>query len=195
MSAPSETRSAWSILPLDPDDAPTIDEVLALNEHWVPHVGSIGRDALRALVEAADLAVVAVPSGSGDGGDPEGGDLEGGAVDGFLILIAPGADYASPNYRYFQDRLDTGAAPGPFRYVDRIAVSPRAQGRGLGRVLYDAAVERAVAVGAAEVTCEVNLEPPNPDSLAFHDRLGFVPVGTQWTYDGTVRVQLMARPV
>ena len=183
MSAPSETRSAWSILPLDADDAPTIDEVLALNEHWVPHVGSIGRDALRALVEAADLAVVAVPSGSGDGG----------AVDGFLILIAPGADYASPNYRYFQDRLDTGAAPGPFRYVDRIAVSPRAQGRGLGRVLYDAAVERAVAVGAAEVTCEVNLEPPNPDSLAFHDRLGFVPVGTQWTYDGPVRVQLMAR--
>ena len=154
-----------------------------MNEHWVPHVGSIGRDALRALVEAADLAVVAVPSGSGDGR----------AVDGFLILIAPGADYASPNYRYFQDRLDTGAAPGPFRYVDRIAVSPRAQGRGLGRVLYDAAVERAVAVGAAEVTCEVNLEPPNPDSLAFHDRLGFVPVGTQWTYDGTVRVQLMAR--
>jgi hypothetical protein len=45
------------------------------------------------------------------------------------------------------------------------------------------------------VTCEVNLEPPNPVSLGFHRALGFVDVAQQDTYGGTVRVQLMARRI
>ena len=65
----------------------------------------------------------------------------------------------------------------------------------MGRALYEAAFERAASAGAVEVTCEVNVEPPNPDSQAFHARLGFVEVGRQWTYDDTVQVQLLARPL
>lgn len=45
------------------------------------------------------------------------------------------------------------------------------------------------------LTCEVNLEPPNPHSLAFHHRLGFTQVGEQVTTRGTVRVALLVRPV
>ncbi len=166
---------------IDPDDASTVDAVLALNEHWVPHVGSVTRERLVSLLDQADMAVAAI----GDDG----------SLAGFLILVAPGADYSSPNYRFFQERLDSGRAPGPFRYVDRIAVDPSAQGAGVGRALYEAAVARAAEVGAVEVTCEVNLEPPNPDSQAFHARMGFAEVGRQWTYDDTVQVQLLARPV
>ena len=166
---------------IDPDDVSMVDAVLALNEHWVPHVGSVTRDRLVSLLGQADLAVAAIGGG--------------GSLAGFLILVAPGADYSSPNYRYFQERLDSGGAPGPFRYVDRVAVDPSAQGSGIGRALYEAAVARAAEVGAVEVTCEVNLEPPNPDSQAFHARMGFVEVGRQWTYDDTVQVQLLARPV
>ena len=164
---------------LRPDDA-LVDAVLALNERWVPHVGSITRDQLVALLGEADLALAAVGAS--------------GSLDGFLILIAPGAAYSSPNYRFFQQRFDADEAPGPFRYVDRIAVDPSAQGSGIGRALYEAAFERAATVGAAEVTCEVNVEPPNPDSQAFHSRMGFVEVGRQWTYGDTVQVQLLARP-
>ena len=76
-----------------------------------------------------------------------------------------------------------------------VAVSPDSQGSGVGRRLYDAVVEHARAAGATEVTCEVNLDPPNPDSQAFHAALGFVEVGRQWTHGGTTRVQLLARPV
>ena len=71
----------------------------------------------------------------------------------------------------------------------------RLAGTIVGRALYEAAFERAASAGAVEVTCEVNVEPPNPDSQAFHARLGFVEVGRQWTYDDTVQVQLLARPL
>ncbi|UDY37813.1 GNAT family N-acetyltransferase [Dermatobacter hominis] len=179
--APDPERT---VRPLRAEDAGTVDAVLALNEHWVPHVGAVSRDRMVSLVEQADLAlVVERPTGAGV------------ALDGFVVVMAPGAAYDSPNYRWFEERLASGTAPGPFRYVDRIAVSPDAQGAGVGRLLYDAALERSAEVGAAELTCEVNLEPPNPDSLAFHARMGFVEVGRQWNYGGTVQVQFLARPV
>jgi predicted GNAT superfamily acetyltransferase len=162
-----------------------VDSVLELNQHWVPHVGPVTREQLISLVEQADLALV-VEHSRADGSR---------GLDGFVVVMAPGADYSSPNYRYFEDRLAAGTAPGPFRYVDRIAVSPAAQGAGVGRLLYEAVFELAADVGAAEVTCEVNLEPPNPDSQAFHARMGFVEVGRQWNYGDTVQVQLLARPV
>jgi uncharacterized protein len=161
--------------PLGPED---LSEVLELNERWVPHVGTVTREALEELVARASLAVaVRRPAG----------------LAGFVIVLAPGADYASPNYRFFQARLDGGAPT--FRYVDRIAVAPWAQGTGVGRLLYEAVVDHARAAGAGEVTCEVNLQPPNPDSQAFHAALGFVEVGRQWTYGGTTEVQLLARDV
>lgn len=163
------------------DDDSTVDAVLELNEHWVPHVGSVSRERLVHILEQSDLALVA--------------ELEPGRLGGFVIVLGPGADYDSPNYRWFESRLAGGGAPGPFRYVDRIAVSPDAQGSGVGRLLYEATFDRAGAVGAGEVTCEVNVEPPNPDSQAFHARLGFAEVGRQWTYGDTVEVQLLARPV
>ncbi len=175
------STDAVELRPIDPTDTAVLAAVLALNERWVPHVGSLTMDALVALLAQSDHALAAV------GVD--------GSLDGFLILVAPGATYASPNYRFFQSRLDAGDAAGPFRYVDRIAVDPSTQGRGVGRALYDAAFQRAASAGAVEVTCEVNLEPPNPDSQAFHDRMGFTEVARQWTYGGTVQVQLLARPL
>ena len=182
--AADDTNLERTVRPLRADDEPTVDAVLALNEHWVPHVGAVSRDRLVSLVEEADLALVLERAKDG-----------GVALDGFLVVMAPGAAYDSPNYRWFEDRLRSGEAPGPFRYVDRIAISPDAQGAGLGRRLYEAAFERAAEVGAAEVTCEVNLQPPNPDSQAFHRRMGFVEVGRQWNYGDTVQVQFLARPV
>ncbi|MHB1091087.1 MAG: hypothetical protein ACYC06_04325 [Ilumatobacteraceae bacterium] len=42
------------------------------------------------------------------------------------------------------------------------------------------------------LTCEVNLQPPNPDSLRFHQRLGFGEVGQQESKPGLI-VSLLAK--
>lgn len=175
-------------IPLRSTDDALVDAVLELNERWVPHVGSVTRERLAHILDEASFAVV-IPSVDATGSEA------GPVIDGFVIVMGPGADYDSPNYRYFEERLADGRSPGGFRYVDRIAVDPGSQGVGVGRRMYEATFGHASDVGAAEVTCEVNLDPPNPESQAFHTRLGFHEVGRQWTYDNTVQVQLLARPV
>jgi predicted GNAT superfamily acetyltransferase len=155
--------------------AADLDDVLALNQSWVPHVGSLDRAGLESLLgQAAHGEVV-----RGAGGE----------LLGFLVALGPGAAYASPNYLWFAERHER------FLYVDRLAVSPAAQGQGVGRRLYDTATGEAALLGAPVVCCEVNLVPPNPDSQRFHAALGFVEVGRQWTYGDTVEVQLLERPV
>ena len=158
-----------------------IDDVLALNQFWVPHVSGVTRDELETIVEQCSLALVARD--------------DDGALGGFVLVLPPGADYRSPNYRFFSDRLAGGDSRGVFRYVDRIAVASTAHRAGVGRRLYEAVFDHALAEGAAEVTCEVNVEPPNRESQAFHTRMGFVEVGRQWNYGDTTQVQLLVRPV
>lgn len=112
-----------------------------------------------------------------------------GALVGFVLALAPGADYDSENYRYFESRgVD-------YLYVDRIVIGESERGSGLGAVLYEEVFRAAREQGRAEVTCEVNLDPPNPGSLAFHARLGFEQLGAQATKGGTVTVALMSAPV
>lgn len=86
---------------------------------------------------------------------------------GFLIVFDETADYDSPNYLWFRERLDR------FVYVDRIVVGGAHRGRGIAKALYEDLFARARAAGHDRVVCEVNLDPPNPGSDAFHDRLGF----------------------
>ncbi len=45
-------------------------------------------------------------------------------------------------------------------------------------MLYETLFERARAAGQEQVVCEVNADPPNPASDAFHAALGFVEVGS-----------------
>ncbi len=51
----------------------------------------------------------------------------------------------------------------------------------------------ARADGAPRVTCEVNVDPPNPVSMAFHHASAFVEVGRQVNYGGAVTVALLSR--
>ena len=103
----------------------------------------------------------------------------------FVVGFAPGSDYASPNYRYFEKR------GSDHLYVDRIVVAQEARGMRIGQKLYDRVVELAIDNGRSEVTFEVNLDPPNPGSLAFHERMGFREIGQQKTDYATV--SLLAR--
>lgn len=91
--------------------------------------------------------------------------------DAYLIAFAPGAGYESPNYLWFVERYEA------FVYVDRIVVSTAARGKGVARALYEDLFAFAAGTGAPRIVCEVNSDPPNPGSDAFHARMSFVEVG------------------
>lgn len=99
--------------------------------------------------------------------------VDDGEVVAFLLVFREGADYDSPNYRWFAERYDT------FLYVDRVVVAESHQGKGLGRLLYDDLFAFARACGVPCITCEFDIEPPNEASRRFHARYGFEEVGTQ----------------
>ena len=105
-------------------------------------------------------------------------------VIGFLIGLGPGANYNSPNYRWFELRYDR------FLYIDRIVIDPTHQGLGYGRMFYDN-LRKSAGQQFSKITCEVNLRPKNESSLGFHQSFGFRQVGTQETEGGTKQVSLM----
>ncbi|MFC1824434.1 GNAT family N-acetyltransferase, partial [Thermodesulfobacteriota bacterium] len=108
------------------------------------------------------------------------------AVAGFLLALSPGAKYQSLNYRWFSEHYDQ------FIYVDRVVVSSIYAGSGFGKLLYED-LEQAALKEATVLTCEVNLKPANPNSLAFHQKLGFKEVGQQDTEGGRKKVCLMCK--
>jgi predicted GNAT superfamily acetyltransferase len=105
------------------------------------------------------------------------------AAEAFIIAFDQDAAYDSPNFLWFRDRHPR------FVYVDRICVSPQARGQGHARRIYEALFDAARAAGQMLVTCEVNAEPPNPASDAFHAALGFTEVGLASIHGGTKSVR------
>lgn len=109
---------------------------------------------------------------------------------GFITIMPLGLHaYPSDNMRWFETYAErTGKS---VLYVDRIAFSPEARGKGLGEALYQAAFSHFQDVD--EIGCEVNTLPPNPGSHRFHRRLGFEQVGTQDFVPGEKSVTYYAR--
>ena len=151
-----------------------VDWIVALNNEAVPHVTPIDRPV---LVEILDQAcyVKAV--------------LVGERPAGFLIALWPGRDYDSIHYRWFSEIYEA------FLYVDRVAIVEGSTRSGLGRALYADLEDFARAHGAPRIALEVNSLPPNPRSMAFHERIGFLPVGELEHDGGDKRVVLMAKPL
>lgn len=158
------------IRPYTPAD---LDALVAVNDGAYPAVPITPAAELADLIAMSRVALV----------------VDDGEVAGFVVALAPGRPYASENYTWFSARSND------FVYVDRIVLAPRLQGQGVGPRLYAAVAEAARADGATEITCEVNVRPANPGSLAFHARLGFVEVGRQETKGGATEVALLAMPV
>jgi predicted GNAT superfamily acetyltransferase len=143
------------------DSAPRDHEaILELNNAASPHVNALTTDAFAWLAANADYFRVAQDPLSPD------------APIGFVLAMRSGLPYWSLNYRWFSERYDQ------FLYLDRVVVADGARRRGVGRLLYDDIV--AFARGRWPcIALEVNLRPPNPGSLAFHERQGFERVGVR----------------
>jgi len=129
--------------------------IWAINEEGLPGTGKVSQQEIKALLEFSSLSIGAY--------------LEDRLV-GFVICLPPNTDYGSLNYAWFNQRYDK------FLYVDRIAVSVESQNQNIGSILYEHVKKQAEEMGVP-VTAEVNIYPPNPGSMRFHDRHGFEQVG------------------
>ena len=139
-------------------DQADLSQVLRLNEESVKFLSPMNAERLALLQgQSAYYRVLEIE----------------GRVAAFLLAFREGAAYDSPNYRWFAARYPQ------FLYIDRVVVSSSMQGRGAGRLLYADLFQFARASGVNLVTCEFDLDPPNPVSMRFHEQLGFVEVGTQ----------------
>jgi uncharacterized protein len=101
----------------------------------------------------------------------------------FLIALEDTAAYVNPNFMWFK------ASRGSFVYIDRIIVSSSARGQGIARILYEDLFAAAKRSGRDRVVCEINIEPPNPVSVAFHVSMGFEAVGQAAIHSGRKTVR------
>jgi len=109
-----------------------------------------------------------------------------GHVEAFLLTFDQDADYDSPNFLWFRARYPR------FVYVDRIVVAPPSRGRGHAGRLYRDLFAQALARGHDLIVCDVNANPPNPASRAFHAGLGFVEIGAADIQQGAKSVAYLA---
>jgi len=141
-----------SLRPITPADH---DAVVDLNERFVHLTAPMDQPRLAELVAASDRADVI--------------DVDG-ELAGFVITFAAGAAYDGTHFAWFAKRYDD------YCYLDRIVIDVPFQRRGLGTFVYDA-VENGCA--RPVLALEVNIDPPNKPSLAFHRARGYVEVGVE----------------
>jgi predicted GNAT superfamily acetyltransferase len=107
----------------------------------------------------------------------------------FLIALDQNAPYRNPNFSWFKQSRES------FVYIDRIIVAASARGQGIARILYDDLFVVAQQAGQDRVVCEVNIEPPNPASEAFHLAMGFNEVGQAAIHGGTKTVRYFEKTI
>lgn len=95
-----------------------------------------------------------------------------GAVLGYLLSFPRGSDYDDAEIRELRR-----CVPEPFLYICQVVVAPAHRGRGIARAFYEAVADTARRQGVRLLGCDVNTNPPNPGSFAFHRRLGFAEIG------------------
>lgn len=143
--------------------------LLALNNQHAEELSYKTAEEFRALIAAASR-VLAEASGLA-----------------FLVAFDENSSYDNPNFHWLLARYPR------FTYIDRVAVAATARGRGLASALYHDVAAMARATGREHLVCEINVVPPNPQSDAFHRRLGFAPVGQQVLGDRHKTVRYWAK--
>jgi len=145
-------------------------DVLALNEQNVELLAPLDGERLVQLQSWADTAAVI--------------DVDG-AFAGFVLTFVAGSPYDGENFGWFSDRF------GDFCYLDRIVIHEDFRRRGLGSQVYD---ELESSCGRPLFALEVNLDPPNEGSLAFHRARDFAEVGQRVSFGHLVSLFLKTLP-
>lgn len=148
--------------------------IVELNEREVQQTSPMDLARLRELAQMSSYHTVAVVDG---------------CVAAFLLAMREDAPYLNDNYAWFAARF------GQFIYVDRIVVGSDFAGLKIGSRLYEDLFDYARSQGIKAITCEYNIDPPNPASRRFHDKFGFKELGRHWVAHGTKLVSLQAAEV
>lgn len=154
-----------------PEDYPRIVE---LNQAEVQQTSAMDLTKLSALAEMSCYHKVAVVDGQ---------------IAAFLLAMPENVAYQSENYVWFAARFPQ------FIYVDRIVVGAEFSGLKIGSLLYQDLFSYARSHGIQSITCEYNIQPPNPASKNFHDKFGFKQIDTQWVANGSKQVSLQVAEV
>lgn len=143
--------------------------IVKLNDMAVEHTSPMDLERLSLLTSLAAYFRVAVSDGR---------------VVAFLLAMKDGVPYHNDNYGWFTSRYKS------FLYIDRVVVADEFQGCGIGTNLYSDIFSYARQEKIPYITCEINAVPPNEISAAFHARLGFSEVGSQWIGEGQKKVSM-----
>lgn len=130
--------------------------ILQLNEEYVRFLSPLNLSRLQLLHSQATYHRVVEQSGE---------------IAAFLLAFREGSSYDGINYQWFVERFER------FLYVDRIVVSSKFEGQGIGNLLYADIFSFAKNSQAMRITCEFDIDPPNEISRRFHVRHGFQEVG------------------
>lgn len=153
---------------LVPVQAGDLEGLLSLNNAFATELSLLDGDSLSALVRNAFYA------------------RRIGNIDALAIAFDhQNTDYQSPNYLWFRGRYPR------FVYVDRVVVTEAARRRGYAWRLYTDLVSHSLAAGHDRIVCEVNTNPPNPGSDAFHAALGFSEIGAATIHGGLKTVRYL----
>jgi uncharacterized protein len=151
------------------DHAAARDALLAVNNASARETSLLAREKFDRMIAAARVATFVAPAAA------------------FLIGFEQGDDYDGGHFLWFRSRY------ARFIYIDRVVVAAMHRRHGLGRALYADLFTRADELGHTLIACEVNVQPPNPTSDAFHAALGFMQVGVASLDAGAKTVRYLVR--
>ena len=162
--------TAPNLRPMRADDA---NSVIALNAEVEVLTSEMDAARFLALFDVSSMKIVAERDGE---------------ILGFVFAMGDFCRYKNPNVDWFRARIRS------YLYVDRIVVHESSRGLGIGQLLYRHTFEVAQGTGARSVCAEINVAPPNPASLRFHARGGFVEIGRRKPGGGKV-LSMQMRPL
>ncbi|MEQ9618354.1 MAG: GNAT family N-acetyltransferase [Deltaproteobacteria bacterium] len=90
---------------------------------------------------------------------------------GYVCALTREAAYYGEEFLWFQKHIT-----GNFLYIDQVAISKPFRYKGLGKRLYSDLEELSRQINITTLVCEVNYEPFNVESQAFHHQLGFIEI-------------------
>ncbi|TKB67153.1 MAG: GNAT family N-acetyltransferase [Nitrospira sp.] len=149
--------------------------VLRINSESQPNVARLDRLELDRLQSLSPHHLIAESTQAG--------------VVAYLLAFADDADYDGEEFLKFRNSVTA-----PFLYIDQVAVTSQAKGNGIGAALYRDVEQLADERGIGSLCCEINIFPPNSDSIAFHRKMGFRAVRRLDTLDGRA-VELYAKGI
>jgi len=148
--------------------------ILALNAACEPAVGPLSAGGLADFRREGASILVAEDAQA--------------AACAFAVVLRPGLLYGSDNYAWFCERYQRHL------YIDRVAVAAGARRAGTASALYRRALGECRRLGLERLTAEVNVDPPNPVSMRFHEAFGFERLCERPSRSGK-RVAMLTRPL